>query len=100
MGTGLMSPRHGMLLTMGGFTVSEACQRFHLQRAAGCSMRLHLHKAELTSDFYYNYYYYEFIFQTDIFSGALFIQISLGWNLYLSTVVLLAVTAVYTIAGK
>uniref|UniRef100_A0A8B9CFK9 Solute carrier family 5 member 9 n=1 Tax=Anser brachyrhynchus TaxID=132585 RepID=A0A8B9CFK9_9AVES len=36
---------------------------------------------------------------TDIFSGALFIQISLGWNLYLSTVVLLAVTAIYTIAG-
>ncbi|NWX25225.1 SC5A9 protein, partial [Notiomystis cincta] len=36
---------------------------------------------------------------TDIFSGALFIQICLGWNLYLSTVVLLAVTAVYTIAG-
>ncbi|NXX24878.1 SC5A9 protein, partial [Nicator chloris] len=36
---------------------------------------------------------------TDIFSGALFIQISLGWNLYLSTVLLLAVTAVYTIAG-
>ncbi|NXK80160.1 SC5A9 protein, partial [Amazona guildingii] len=36
---------------------------------------------------------------TDIFSGALFIQMSLGWNLYLSTVVLLAVTAVYTIAG-
>ncbi|XP_036377112.1 sodium/glucose cotransporter 4 [Megalops cyprinoides] len=36
---------------------------------------------------------------TDIFSGALFIQVSLGWDLYLSTVVLLAVTAVYTIAG-
>ncbi|XP_065529460.1 sodium/glucose cotransporter 4 [Lathamus discolor] len=36
---------------------------------------------------------------TDIFSGALFIQMSLGWNLYLSTGVLLAVTAVYTIAG-
>ncbi|XP_074858375.1 sodium/glucose cotransporter 4 [Carettochelys insculpta] len=36
---------------------------------------------------------------TDIFSGALFIQVSLGWNLYLSTVVLLAVTAIYTIAG-
>ncbi|KAF1464965.1 Sodium/glucose cotransporter 4, partial [Pygoscelis antarcticus] len=36
---------------------------------------------------------------TDIFSGALFIQISLGWNLYLSAVVLLAVTAVYTISG-
>ncbi|KAK1339991.1 hypothetical protein QTO34_018555 [Cnephaeus nilssonii] len=36
---------------------------------------------------------------TDIFSGALFIQMALGWNLYLSTVVLLVVTAVYTIAG-
>lgn len=38
--------------------------------------------------------------QTDIFSGALFIQMALGWNLYLSTVILLVVTAVYTIAGK
>uniref|UniRef100_A0A8C9S2I2 Solute carrier family 5 member 9 n=1 Tax=Scleropages formosus TaxID=113540 RepID=A0A8C9S2I2_SCLFO len=36
---------------------------------------------------------------TDIFSGALFIQVSLGWDLYLSTIVLLVVTAVYTIAG-
>ncbi|XP_014726167.1 PREDICTED: sodium/glucose cotransporter 4 [Sturnus vulgaris] len=36
---------------------------------------------------------------TDIFAGALFIQTSLGWNLYLSTAVLLAVTAVYTIVG-
>ncbi|XP_005423245.2 sodium/glucose cotransporter 4 [Geospiza fortis] len=36
---------------------------------------------------------------TDIFAGALFIRTALGWNLYLSTVVLLAVTAVYTIAG-
>eukprot|EP00079_Xenopus_tropicalis_P008393 XP_002931459.1 PREDICTED: sodium/glucose cotransporter 4 isoform X1 [Xenopus tropicalis] len=36
---------------------------------------------------------------TDIYSGALFIQVSLGWNIYLSTVILLAVTAIYTIAG-
>uniref|UniRef100_A0A8C3TU20 Solute carrier family 5 member 9 n=1 Tax=Catharus ustulatus TaxID=91951 RepID=A0A8C3TU20_CATUS len=36
---------------------------------------------------------------TDIFAGALFIRTSLGWNLYLSTAVLLAVTAVYTIVG-
>ncbi|XP_010608569.1 sodium/glucose cotransporter 4 isoform X3 [Fukomys damarensis] len=36
---------------------------------------------------------------TDIFSGALFIQVALGWNLYLSTVILLVVTAVYTITG-
>ncbi|EQB77482.1 solute carrier family 5 (sodium/glucose cotransporter), member 9-like isoform 2 [Camelus ferus] len=37
--------------------------------------------------------------QTDIFSGALFIQMALGWNLYLSTVILLVVTAIYTITG-
>ncbi|XP_059922849.1 sodium/glucose cotransporter 4 isoform X4 [Gadus macrocephalus] len=36
---------------------------------------------------------------TDIFSGALFIQVSLGWDLYLSTGILLAITAVYTVAG-
>uniref|UniRef100_A0A8C5WKV8 Sodium/glucose cotransporter 4 n=1 Tax=Leptobrachium leishanense TaxID=445787 RepID=A0A8C5WKV8_9ANUR len=36
---------------------------------------------------------------TDIYSGALFIRVSLGWNIYLSTVLLLAVTAVYTVAG-
>ncbi|KAG8505433.1 Sodium/glucose cotransporter 4 [Galemys pyrenaicus] len=36
---------------------------------------------------------------TDIFSGALFIQMALGWNLYLSTAILLVVTAVYTITG-
>ncbi|XP_004679035.2 PREDICTED: sodium/glucose cotransporter 4 isoform X2 [Condylura cristata] len=36
---------------------------------------------------------------TDIFSGALFIQMALGWNLYVSTVTLLVVTAVYTITG-
>uniref|UniRef100_A0A8C2NLZ8 Solute carrier family 5 member 9 n=1 Tax=Capra hircus TaxID=9925 RepID=A0A8C2NLZ8_CAPHI len=36
---------------------------------------------------------------TDIFSGALFIQMALGWNLYLSTVTLLVVTAIYTITG-
>lgn len=38
--------------------------------------------------------------QTDIFSGALFIQMALGWNLYLSTAMLLVVTSVYTIAGR
>ncbi|XP_060116670.1 sodium/mannose cotransporter SLC5A10 [Heteronotia binoei] len=36
---------------------------------------------------------------TDLYSGALFVQVCLGWNLYLSTVLMLAVTAVYTIAG-
>lgn len=37
--------------------------------------------------------------QTDIFSGALFIQVSLGWDLYLSTGILLLVTSAYTVAG-
>uniref|UniRef100_A0A671Y2B6 Solute carrier family 5 member 9 n=1 Tax=Sparus aurata TaxID=8175 RepID=A0A671Y2B6_SPAAU len=36
---------------------------------------------------------------TDIFSGALFIQMSFGWDLYLSTSILLLVTAIYTVAG-
>ncbi|XP_060642767.2 sodium/mannose cotransporter SLC5A10 isoform X1 [Anolis sagrei] len=36
---------------------------------------------------------------TDLYSGALFVQVCLGWNLYLSTVLMLVVTAIYTIAG-
>uniref|UniRef100_A0AAY4BVU9 Sodium/mannose cotransporter SLC5A10 n=1 Tax=Denticeps clupeoides TaxID=299321 RepID=A0AAY4BVU9_9TELE len=36
---------------------------------------------------------------TDLYSGALFVQVCLGWNLYLSTVLMLLVTALYTIAG-
>eukprot|EP00066_Takifugu_rubripes_P023475 XP_011612741.1 PREDICTED: sodium/glucose cotransporter 4 isoform X1 [Takifugu rubripes] len=35
----------------------------------------------------------------DIFSGALFIQVSLGWDLYLSTAILLLITAAYTVTG-
>ncbi|XP_032896396.1 sodium/glucose cotransporter 5 [Amblyraja radiata] len=36
---------------------------------------------------------------TDLYSGALFVQVCLGWNLYLSTVLMLVVTALYTITG-
>ncbi|KAM8798396.1 sodium/mannose cotransporter SLC5A10 [Eudromia elegans] len=36
---------------------------------------------------------------TDLYSGALFVQVCLGWDLYLSTVLMLLVTALYTIAG-
>ncbi|XP_036380414.1 sodium/glucose cotransporter 5 isoform X2 [Megalops cyprinoides] len=36
---------------------------------------------------------------TDLYSGALFIQVCLGWNLYVSTVLMLVVTALYTIAA-
>lgn len=41
-----------------------------------------------------------FSHQTDLYSGALFVQVCLGWNLYLSTVLMLVVTALYTIAGR
>ncbi|XP_071849496.1 sodium/glucose cotransporter 4-like isoform X2 [Apostichopus japonicus] len=35
----------------------------------------------------------------EMYAGALFIQQTLGWNLYISTVALLLLTAVYTITG-
>lgn len=38
--------------------------------------------------------------QTDLYSGALFVHVCLGWNLYLSTVLMLLVTGLYTIAGR
>ncbi|KAI8513476.1 Sodium/glucose cotransporter 4 [Branchiostoma belcheri] len=37
--------------------------------------------------------------QADIFAGAVFIQQSLKWDLYLAVVLLLAITAVYTVTG-
>ncbi|KFM12441.1 Sodium/glucose cotransporter 5, partial [Aptenodytes forsteri] len=36
---------------------------------------------------------------TDLYSGALFVQVCLGWDLYLSTVLMLVVTGLYTIVG-
>nr|XP_010598541.1 sodium/glucose cotransporter 5 isoform X3 [Loxodonta africana] len=35
----------------------------------------------------------------DLYAGALFVHICLGWNFYLSTTLMLVVTALYTIAG-
>ncbi|CDQ97797.1 unnamed protein product, partial [Oncorhynchus mykiss] len=35
----------------------------------------------------------------DLYSGALFIQESLGWNLYLSIILLITVTALLTVTG-
>uniref|UniRef100_A0A8C2XTB0 Sodium/mannose cotransporter SLC5A10 n=1 Tax=Capra hircus TaxID=9925 RepID=A0A8C2XTB0_CAPHI len=35
----------------------------------------------------------------DLYAGALFVHICLGWNFYLSTVIMLAITALYTIAA-
>ncbi|KAJ8280248.1 hypothetical protein GJAV_G00052290 [Gymnothorax javanicus] len=35
----------------------------------------------------------------DMFSGAVFIQQALGWNIYVAVISLLAITALYTVAG-
>ncbi|XP_077899102.1 sodium/mannose cotransporter SLC5A10 isoform X1 [Ictidomys tridecemlineatus] len=35
----------------------------------------------------------------DLYAGALFVHICLGWNFYLSTILTLIITALYTIAG-
>ncbi|XP_036307762.2 sodium/glucose cotransporter 5 isoform X2 [Pipistrellus kuhlii] len=37
--------------------------------------------------------------EIDLYAGALFVHICLGWNFYLSTILMLAITALYTIAG-
>lgn len=37
--------------------------------------------------------------QIDLYAGALFVHICLGWNFYLSTILMLTITALYTIAG-
>lgn len=38
--------------------------------------------------------------QADMFSGAIFIQQALGLNIYLAVVMLLAITALYTVTGE
>lgn len=35
----------------------------------------------------------------DLFAGAIFINLALGWNLYLAVILLLAISALFTIAG-
>ncbi|XP_068606058.1 sodium/myo-inositol cotransporter 2 [Brachionichthys hirsutus] len=35
----------------------------------------------------------------DMYAGALFIQLALQWNIYLSVVLLLSITAIFTVAG-
>jgi hypothetical protein len=38
--------------------------------------------------------------QADIFSGAIFINLALGLDIYLAIFILLAITALYTITGE
>ncbi len=40
-----------------------------------------------------------FIFKVNLYSGALFIKVALGWNLYYAVLFVLAVTAFSTITG-
>ncbi|CAJ1076507.1 sodium/myo-inositol cotransporter 2 [Xyrichtys novacula] len=35
----------------------------------------------------------------DMYAGALFIQLALKWNIYLAVILLLSITAIYTVAG-
>lgn len=37
--------------------------------------------------------------QVDMFSGAVFIQQALGWNIYIAVIALLLITALYTVTG-
>lgn len=37
--------------------------------------------------------------KVDMFSGAVFIQQALGWNIYASVIALLCITMIYTVTG-
>lgn len=41
-----------------------------------------------------------FLAQVDMYAGALFIQLALQWNIYLAVVLLLSITALYTVTGR
>ena len=41
-----------------------------------------------------------FFFQVNLFSGALFIRLALGWNLYLAILLMLGMTCLCTITGQ
>ena len=37
--------------------------------------------------------------KADLFAGSVFIQVALGWDIYVSIICLLAITAVYAVTG-
>ncbi|KAJ3599838.1 hypothetical protein NHX12_033792 [Muraenolepis orangiensis] len=74
-------------IAVGGFEWNYLAKRFGGQRIRFCMSVLSLVLYVFTK------------ISTDIFSGALFIQVALGWDLYLSTGILLVITAAYTVAG-
>jgi len=48
---------------------------------------------------YSNLFPFDYLFQVNLYSGALFIQQALQWNIYGSVFLLLAVTAITTVTG-
>ena len=40
------------------------------------------------------------ILQVDMYAGTIFIQQAVGWDLYTGVLVLLAISAIYTISGN
>ncbi|XP_039237413.1 sodium/glucose cotransporter 5 isoform X3 [Pipra filicauda] len=75
-------------ISSGIVTVPEYLQR----RFGGERIRMYLSSLSLLLSIFTK-------ISTDLYSGALFVQVCLGWDLYLSTVLMLVVTGLYTIAG-
>ncbi|NXM23947.1 SC5AA protein, partial [Oxyruncus cristatus] len=75
-------------VSSGIVTVPEYLQR----RFGGERIRMYLSSLSLLLSIFTK-------ISTDLYSGALFVQVCLGWDLYLSTVLMLVVTGLYTIAG-
>lgn len=75
-------------LSSGLFTIPEFLQK----RFGGTRLRLYLSCLAL-------FLYICTKISVDIYAGSVFVQQALGWNTYVSIIALLAVTAVYTIAG-
>ncbi|XP_032559434.1 sodium/glucose cotransporter 5 isoform X2 [Chiroxiphia lanceolata] len=77
-----------LYISSGIVTVPEYLQR----RFGGERIRMYLSSLSLLLSIFTK-------ISTDLYSGALFVQVCLGWDLYLSTVLMLVVTGLYTIAG-
>ncbi|NXT66050.1 SC5AA protein, partial [Chaetops frenatus] len=75
-------------ISSGIVTIPEYLQR----RFGGERIRMYLSSLSLLLSIFTK-------ISTDLYSGALFVQVCLGWDLYLSTVLMLVVTGLYTIAG-
>ncbi|NXC07797.1 SC5AA protein, partial [Orthonyx spaldingii] len=75
-------------ISSGIVTVPEYLQR----RFGGERIRMYLSSLSLLLSIFTK-------ISTDLYSGALFVQVCLGWDLYLSTVLMLLLTGLYTIAG-